>query len=105
MEEQEKNLEGFIEGSYNIKIKPEYVGKDLVKQQLEEKGFKIKMKIETICTYNVQFDIPKEIGESEKLDYVKEKLKPLDYIVSVEKSVEIKALDNNKNSYNGSNPV
>jgi len=103
--EQDKNLEGFIEGLYNIRIKPEYVGDDLVKQQLEERGFKIKLEIKSVCTYNIQIDIPKEIGESEKLNYVKEKLRSLDYIISVEKSVEMKALDNDKTSYDGSNPV
>lgn len=103
--EQDKNLEGFIEGLYNVKIKPEYVGNDLVKQQLEERGFTIKMEIKSICTYNIQIDIPKEIEESEKLNYVKEKLKSLDYIVSVEKSIEMKALDNDEAPYDGSNPV
>ena len=103
--EQDKKLEGFIEGLYNIRIKPEYVGSDLVKQQLEEMGFTIKMEIKSICTYNIQIDIPKEIGESEKLNYVKEKLRPLDYIVSVEKSVEMKASDNDKTLCDGFNPI
>jgi len=111
MEEQEKNLEGFIEGLYNIKIKPEDFGKDAVKKQLEEIGFTIKMENKSICTYNIKLNIPDEITKSEKPNYIKEKEKELNslvengYAVYVEKSVEMKALNNDKNSYNGSNPV
>ena len=36
MEKQEKNLESFVEGLYNVKIKPEDFGKDSVEQQFEE---------------------------------------------------------------------
>ena len=107
MEEQEKNLEGFIEGLYNVKIKPEYVGDELVKQQIEENGFKIKMEIKSICTYNIQLNIPEELKRSEKPDYIKEKLdklKSLDYVVSVEKSAEMNALGD-KTLYDGSNPA
>lgn len=101
-EKQNKDIGSFVKDLYNIKIKPEDFGDESVKQ-LKEAGFEIKMEIKSIYTYNVQLDIPKEIEESEKLNYVKEKLKPLDYIISVEKSVEMKAKD--KNLYNGPNPV
>ena len=104
-EEQNKDIGSFVKDLYNVKIKPEDFGKDSVEQQLEEIGFTIKMEIKSICTYNIQLNIPKEIEESEKLNYVKEKLKPLDYIISVEKSVEMKALDNDQTLYDGSNPV
>ena len=109
MEEQEKNLESFVECLYNVKIKPEYFGDDLVKQQLEEIGFTIKMENKSICTYNIKLNIPGEITKSEKPNYIKEKEKKLNslvedgYAVYVEKSVEMKAKD--KNLYNGPNPV
>jgi len=108
MEEQEKNLESFVECLYNVKIKPEYFGKDSVKQ-LEEIGFTIKMENKSICTYNIKLNIPDEITKSEKPNYIKEKEKKLDslvedgYAVYVEKSSEMKAKD--KNLYNGPNPV
>jgi hypothetical protein len=115
MEEQEKNLEGFIEGLYNVKIKPEYFSDDLVrqqvKQQLEEIGFTIKMENKSICIYNIKLNIPDEITKSEKPNYIKEKEKKLNslvekgYAVYVEKSVKMKALDKNKALYDGSNPV
>ena len=115
MEEQKKNLEGFIEGSYNVKIKPEDFGDDLVrqqvKQQLEEIGFTIKMENKSICTYNIKLNIPDEITESEKPNYIKEKEKKLNslveegYAVYVKKSVKMKALDNDKTPYDDSNPV
>ena len=104
-EEQNNDIGSFVKDLYNVKIKPKDFGKDIVKQQLEERGFTIKMEIKSICTYNIQIDIPKEIEESEKLDYVKEKLRPLDYIVSVEKSVKMKASDNDKTLYDDFNPV
>ena len=109
--EQDKNLEGFIEGLYNIRIKPEYFGRDSMEQQLEEIGFTIKMEIKLINTYNIKLNIPDEIAESEKISYIKEKEKKLNslveegYAVSVEKSIEMKALDNYKTSYDGFNPV
>ncbi|MBU4493034.1 MAG: hypothetical protein KKA61_01565, partial [Nanoarchaeota archaeon] len=82
-EKQNKDIGSFVKDLYNVKIKPEDFGDESVKQ-LKEAGFEIKMEIKSICTYNVQLDIPKEIEESEKLNYVKEKLRPLDYIVNVE---------------------
>lgn len=109
--EQGKDLEGFIEGLYNVKIKPEYFGKDSMEKQLEEMGFTIKKGIKPINTYNIKLNIPEEIEESEKLNYIKEKEKKLNslveegYAVSVEKSVKMKALDNDETSYDGSNPV
>jgi len=102
-EEQNKDIGDFINELYNVKVKPEKFGDESVKQ-LKEAGFEIKMEIKSICTYNIQIDIPKEIGESEKLDYVKEKLRHLDYIINIEKSVEMKALGD-KTLYDGSNPV
>jgi len=109
--EQGKNLEGFIEGLYNIKIKPEYFGKDSMEQQLEEMGFIIKRGIKPINTYNIKLNIPDEITKSEKPNYIKEKEKKLNslveegYAVYFEKSVEMKALDNDKTSHDDSNPV
>ena len=44
-EEQNKDIGSFVKDLYNVKIKPEYVGNDLVKQQIEERGFKIKLEI------------------------------------------------------------
>ncbi len=111
MEEQEKGLEGFVEGLYNVKIKPEDFGKDAVKQRLEEIGFSIKMENKSTYVYNIKLNIPDEITKSEKPDYIKEKEKKLNslvedgYAVYVEKSAEMKALDKDKNSYDGSNPV
>jgi len=109
--EQGKNLEGFIEGLYNVKIKPEYFGKDSMEQQLKEMGFTIKIENKSVYTYNIKLNIPDEKAESEKLIYIKEKEKKLNslvgegYAVYVEKSVEMKASDNDKTLYGGSNPV
>jgi len=103
-EEQNKDIGSFVKNLYNVKVKPEYFGKDSMKQQLEEIGFTIKMENKSISTYNIQINIPKEIEESEKLDYVKGKLRHLDYIINIEKSVEMKVLDD-KTLYDGSNPV
>ena len=109
MKEQEKNLESFVECLYNVKIKPEYFGDSLIRQQLEEIGFTIKMENKSICTYNIKLNIPDEITKSEKLNYMKRKENKLDslvkdgYAVYVEKSVEMKAKD--KKLYKGPNPV
>jgi hypothetical protein len=100
-EKQNKDIGSFVKDLYNVKIKPEDFGDESVKQ-LKEAGFEIKMEIKPICTYNVWFKIPDEIKESEKLDYVKGKLRHLNYVVDVEKSVEMKALYNDND---GSNPV
>lgn len=103
-EEQNKDIGSFVKDLYNIKIKPEDFGKDVVKQELKERGFDIKGEVGLILTYNVKILFPEGIKESEKLDYVKEKLRHLDYIVNVEKSVEMNTLSD-KTLYDGSNPV
>jgi len=109
--EQGNNLESFIEGLYNVKIKPEYFGKDSMEQQLEEMGFTIKMGIKPINTYSIKLNIPDKMAESEKLNYIKEKEKKLNslveegYAIYVEKSAEMKALNNDKTLYDNSNPI
>ena len=103
-EEQNNDIGSFVKDLYNVKIKPKDFGKDIVRQELKERGFDIKGEVGSIQTYNVKILFPEGIKESEKLGYVKEKLRPLDYIVSVEKSVEIRVLGD-KTLYDGSNLV
>ena len=105
-ENQEKDIGRVTENLYNIKIKPEYAKDDCIKQKLEEMGLKIKVKIESTQTYNIEIPFPEGIKESEKGNYLEIKLNELKpYVVYFEKSVEMKVLYNNKNSYNGSNLV
>jgi len=109
-EEQNNDIGSFVKDLYNIKAKPEYFGKDSMKQQLEEIGFTIKMGIKPINIYSIKLNIPDEIKGSEKISYIKEKEKKLNslvgegYAVSVEKSVEMKVLGD-KTLYDGFNPV
>ena len=105
-EKQENDIGKVTENLYNIKIKPEYAEDGCIRQKLEEMGLKINIEIKSTQTYNIEILFPEGIRESEKSNYLKIKLNELKpYAVYVEKSSEMKALDNDKNSYNGSNPV
>ncbi|MBU3941466.1 MAG: hypothetical protein KKF74_00975 [Nanoarchaeota archaeon] len=102
----EKDIGRITENLYNIKIKPEYAKDDCIRKKLEEMGLKINIEIKSTQTYNVEIPFPKGIKESEKGNYLEIKLNELKpYVVYVEKSIEMKALDNYKTSYYGSNPV
>jgi len=105
-ENQEKDIGRVTENLYNIKIKPEYAKDDCIRQKLEEMGLKINIEIKSTQTYNIEIPFPEGIKESEKGNYLEIKLNELKpYVIYVEKSVEMKALDNYKTSYDGSNPV
>lgn len=105
-EKQEKDIGKVTENLYNIKIKPEYAEDSCIRQKLEEMGLKINIEIKSTQTYNVEILFPEGIRESEKGNYLKTKLNELKpYIIYAEKSIEMKALDNNKNSYDDFNPV
>ena len=105
-ENQEKDIGRVTENLYNIKIKPEYAKDDCIRQKLEEMGLKINIEIKSTQTYNIEIPFPEGIKESEKGNYLEIKLNELKpYVVYVEKSTKMKALDNYKTSYDGSNPV
>ncbi|GEM_PF-5162032 len=105
-EKQGKDIGKVTENLYNIKIKPEYAKDDCIRQKLEEMGLKINIEIKSIQTYNVEILFPEGIRQSEKSNYIEAKLNELrPYVVYIEKSTEMKALNKDEELYDGSSPA
>ena len=96
--EQEKNLRDFVEGEYLITIKPDYVERENIEEKLKNiEGINIIRKFSLKEIYHVKIESPKEIAEEDKKsDYILKKveeLKGLEYILRVEPTGKVQALD------------
>ena len=95
---QEKNIGNFVEGEYLITIDPAYVGKDNIDNKLKTiDGINIIKKFSLKEIYHIKIESPKEtVEEDKKSDYVLKKveeLKGLEYILRVEPTGEVQALN------------
>jgi len=96
--EQEKNLGEFVEGEYLITIKPDYVEKENIEDKLKDiEGINIIRKFSLKEVYHIKIESPEEIVEEDKKsDYILKKveeLKGLEYILDVEPTGKVRALD------------
>jgi hypothetical protein len=98
--QEKQNLENSIENLYNVKVKQEYFRDEGLIKKIKENGFEIKRELPLISTYCLELYIPENIEKVN--DYKNEKiqsLRNLDYILRIDESVQMKALNKNQETY------